>query len=126
MAYASTPAARSLRGSCLLKVSKSVFSRCAPLPIVHTISTLAGSGVYLLSRGGAKDESGWMTAALVMGMLTPYTIALIAPINSKILDGEVADDDAHPLMETWSKYHSFRTLVASGVFLYYTYKIATK
>eukprot|EP00794_Sanderia_malayensis_P020032 gene20032-21996_t len=124
IAYAAMPAARSLRSSCLLKVNKAVFPRCGPLPLTHAISTLSATGVYFAS--GDKDECGWLGGALAMGSLIPYTFLLIFPVNKRVMDGEVADDDAPALFQTWSNYHALRTAVAGGVFIFFAYKLAKK
>eukprot|EP00794_Sanderia_malayensis_P005724 gene5724-6424_t len=65
IAYAAMPAARSLRSSCLLKVTKTLLPRCRVLPLSHTISALSATGVYFAS--GDKDEWGWLVGALAMG-----------------------------------------------------------
>ncbi len=126
MAYGAMPAARSLRASCNLKVCKSVIPRCSPLPVTHTLSALAAAGVYAVSYAGPKDEVGWLGGAAIMGALIPYHVALISPIKKRVLAGEVAEEDVPAVMETWSNYHLCRTLVASGVFLYFAYKLAAK
>lgn len=119
--YGSNPAAWSLRASCLLKVTKSLIPRSSPMRLTLTTSSLTAAGVYFLSPENSRRP--WAVAACCMGGLLPYSLYLMRPINLKVMADEVAEENAHDVINKWWQFHLLRTLISSGCFVYVTYKL---
>eukprot|EP00112_Aurelia_sp_Birch-Aquarium-sp1_P018419 Seg4394.1 transcript_id=Seg4394.1/GoldUCD/mRNA.D3Y31 product="hypothetical protein" pseudo=true protein_id=Seg4394.1/GoldUCD/D3Y31 len=125
--YGSVPSATSLKPSCCLKVTKSVFSRIGmPMGITSVVSFLSASGAYLISRSCGKDEREWLAVACILGAVHPYTFRFLMPINVRILKDELREEDIHSTMDDWWNYHFLRTLAFTGCFLFTSYKLAAK
>ena len=88
---------------------------------------LGGAGVYLLSRGGNQEDAsncGWILTGCVFGAMHPYTLKFLMPINNRVLNKELPEDEAHSTMDRWWNFHLWRTIAASGCFVCLTYLIA--
>lgn len=120
------PTARSLKPSCCLKVTKAVFSRCMPMGLTSVISMLGGTGIYLLSRGSKNKELAWLVPAGVFAAMQPYTLKVLMPINKSVLNDELVEEEAHETMNRWWNYHLWRTIAATGTFVYISYVLAKK
>ena len=90
------------------------------------VAMLGGAGVYLLSRQSQSSESGWLVPACVFAAMQPYTLKLLMPINLRILNNEVSQEDALKTMDTWWSYHLWRTVASSGTFIFLSYLLAKK
>jgi len=124
--FGAVPMATSLKASCCLKVAKSIFPRCMPMGATSVLAMLGGGGVYLLSRQSKASESGWLVPACVFAVMQPYTLKLLMPINKRVMNGEVPEQEAHETMDRWWSYHLWRTLAASGTFVFLSYLLARK
>lgn len=85
----------------------------APLAIV---SLLCGVAVWLL-RGGA----GWLVAALLVGAVVPFTVAVILPTNHKLLSPgrDLSSSETRALLVRWGRLHAVRTALSlAGATLY--------
>lgn len=91
------------------------------MPMTLAVSSLAASGVYLLSS--EDNRHPWVAVACCMGGLLPYSLYFMRPINKKVMANEVPEENAHEVMNTWWQYHLLRTLISSGCFVYITYKM---
>src|SRR5712691_11471072 len=78
----------------------------APLAI---LSFLAGCAAWLLGGGTA-----WLIAALLMGMVVPFTLIVIKPTNDKLLapGRDLASADTRALLERWGRLHAVRSLLS--------------
>lgn len=88
----------------------------APLALVSlvsgTVSWLMGSNV------------GWFVAALLIGLVVPFTFVVVMPTNRLLLDPNLDLDSAQTrwLLEKWNKLHAVRTalsVVASVTYLWF-------
>ena len=124
--FGAVPAARSLRPSCCLKVTKSVFSRCGPMDTMPLVAILGGAGVYLLSRQTKSVESGWLVPTCVFTAMQLYKVKLLLPINHSIINDELPEDEAHKTVDNWLSYDLWHTLAGTGTFFFLSYLLATK
>lgn len=96
------------------------------MAVLSVVGMLGGAGVYLISRGSGKDESAWLLAGSVFAGMQPYTLKLLMPINMRILNDKLPEEEACDTMDRWWNYHLWRTLAASGTFICLAYAIAKK
>jgi hypothetical protein len=87
----------------------------APLAIV---SFASGAGAWLLGA-----DVLWLVAALLIGVVVPFTFTIVMPTNRQLLDPrrDLDSEETRSLLEKWSKLHAVRAalgLVASIIFLW--------
>jgi len=87
----------------------------APLALV---SLLCGVAVWLMSGG-----IGWLIAALLIGLVVPFTFVGIMPTNKSLLlrGRDLGSPDTRALLERWGRLHMVRTvlsLVATVLYLW--------
>ena len=66
----------------------------------------------------ARD--GWYAlAALLLGALVPFTLIVIFPTNTRLLDPSLAKDEANAiqLLTRWGQLHAVRTISSCAAFL---------
>jgi anthrone oxygenase-like protein len=81
------------------------------------LSVLAGVSAWLLGGGII-----WLTGAMVIGLVVPFTFIAIMPINHQLLEPgrDLASDETRKLLEKWGRLHAVRSmlsLVASVIYL---------
>jgi hypothetical protein len=86
----------------------------APLAL---LSFLGGAGAWLMDAG-----VGWLVAAVLIGMVVPFTFIAIMPTNHKLLeaDRDLSLPETRVLLERWGRLHAVRTvlsLVATALYL---------
>ena len=86
----------------------------APLAL---LSFVAGTTAWLMGAGG-----GWLTGALLIGAVVPFTFIIIMPTNNRLLapDRDLTSAETRELLQKWGRLHAVRTalsLVASITFL---------
>jgi Domain of unknown function (DUF1772) len=87
----------------------------APLAIV---SFLSGLAVWLLS-----NQVWWLVAALLIGLVVPFTLVVVMPTNRQLLDPSrhLESPETRELLEKWNRLHSVRTgfsLVSAALYLW--------
>ena len=85
----------------------------APLALV---SFLSGAGAWLLT-----GEVGWLVAAIMIGMVVPFTLVVIMPTNRQLLDPnrQLESQEIRDLLEKWNHLHTVRTILGlSSAILY--------
>jgi hypothetical protein len=87
----------------------------APLAVVNLV---CGVAVWLM-RGG----TGWLVAALLIGLVVPFTFIGIIPTNKSLLSRgrDLGSPDTRALLERWGRLHAVRTalsLVATVLYLW--------
>jgi hypothetical protein len=87
----------------------------APLAVV---SLVCGIAVWLM--GGGK---GWMVAAVLIGLVVPFTLIGIRPTNQSLLlrGRDLGSPDTRALLERWGRLHAVRTalsLIATVLYLW--------
>ncbi len=81
------------------------------------LSFLAGVTAWLL--GGCIF---WLTGAMVIGLVVPFTFMAIMPTNHQLLEPgrDLASTETRKLLEKWGRLHAVRSilsLVASVIYL---------
>ena len=85
----------------------------APLAI---ISLLCGVAVWFQS-----GRLGWLTAAVLVGSVVPFTLAMMMPTNHKLLapNRDVGSAETRQLLIRWGRLHTVRTALSlAGTVLY--------
>jgi len=87
----------------------------APLAVLGFV---AGCTVWFLGGGPA-----WLIAALLIGVVVPFTLIVIKPTNDKLLTPgrDLASPDTRALLERWGRLHavrSFLSIVATLIMLW--------
>jgi uncharacterized membrane protein len=82
----------------------------APLSLVG-----AAAGIARWASGASVE---WLVGALVLGALVPFTLVVIKPINTRLLDAQLDpdSDEAAALLRGWARLHAVRTAVSVAVF----------
>jgi hypothetical protein len=86
----------------------------APLAIA---SLLCGVAVWLMGGG-----VGWVVAAMLIGLVVPFTFVGIMPTNQRLLAParDLSSPETRALLERWGRLHAVRTglsLFASVLYL---------
>jgi anthrone oxygenase-like protein len=70
---------------------------------------LAGVGAWL-----AGAAAGWLGAGALLGAVVPYTLAVVAPTNRRLLDRALPPDtpEATRLLRRWGWLHLVRTVAS--------------
>jgi len=78
----------------------------APLAV---LGFLAGCAAWFLGGGTA-----WLVAALLIGVVVPFTLIVIKPTNDKLLASgrDLASADTRALLERWGRLHAVRSLLS--------------
>ena len=78
----------------------------APLAV---LSFVAGCTAWFLGGGPA-----WLIAAILIGVVVPFTLIVIKPTNDKLLapGRDLASADTRELLERWGKLHGVRSLLS--------------
>ena len=78
----------------------------APLAI---LSFLAGCTAWFLGGGAA-----WLIAALLIGVVVPFTLIVIKPTNDELLAAgrDLASAETRALLESWGRLHAVRSLLS--------------
>jgi hypothetical protein len=87
----------------------------APLAMLSLVS---GTGAWLLGA-----DVLWLVAALLIGLVVPFTFVIVMPTNRQLLDPrrDLSSAETRSLLEKWSKLHAVRTalsLIASIIYLW--------
>jgi len=74
-----------------------------------TLSFLSGAVAWSMGAGG-----GWLVAALLIGMVVPFTLIGIMPTNHKLLapGRDLASAETRMLLERWGNLHAVRTTLS--------------
>jgi hypothetical protein len=78
----------------------------APLAL---LSFLGGAVVWLMGAG-----AGWLVAAVLIGVVVPFTLIVMLPTNHKLLapGRDVGSAETRTLLESWGKLHAVRTALS--------------
>ena len=73
------------------------------------VGFLAAFGVWLLGGGVV-----WLTAAILIGAVVPFTFLGIMPTNHKLLapDRDRASPETRTLLQKWGRLHAVRTVLS--------------
>ena len=89
----------------------------APLAVV---SLLSGLAAWLLGA-----SVGWLVAAVLIGVVVPFTLIGIMPTNHKLLEpGRDLDSaETRVLLERWGNLHAVRTMLSVAATVLYLWLI---
>jgi anthrone oxygenase-like protein len=81
------------------------------------LSVLAGVSAWLLGGGII-----WLTGAMVIGLVVPFTFIAIMPINHQLLEPgrDLASDETRKLLEKWGRLHAVRSMLSLVASVIYT------
>ena len=87
----------------------------APLAI---ISLICGVSVWL-----QESRLGWLVAAVLVGSVVPFTVAIIRPTNHQLLaqGRDPSSLETHELLVRWGRLHAVRaalSLVGTAIYLW--------
>jgi hypothetical protein len=82
----------------------------APLSLVGALAAIA--------RWVAGGSPAWLVGGLALGALVPFTLLVIMPTNTRLLDErlDAGSDEASVLLRRWARLHAARTVVGLVVF----------
>jgi hypothetical protein len=85
----------------------------APLALV---SLLCGVGTSLMTGG-----AGWLVAAVLIGLVVPFTLLGIMPTNKALLSPErdLGSAETRALLERWGQLHAVRTALSLSATVLY-------
>jgi hypothetical protein len=91
----------------------------APLAV---ISLGCGIAVWLMGGG-----AGWIVAALLIGLVVPFTFLGIMPTNQALLTPgrDLGSPDTRALLERWGKLHAVRTFLSLAATLLYLWLLSS-
>jgi hypothetical protein len=91
----------------------------APLAVVSL-----GSGIAVWLMGGG---AGWMVAALLIGLVVPFTFLGIMPTNQALLTPgrDLDSPDTRALLERWGRLHAVRTVLSLAATLLYLWLLGS-
>jgi hypothetical protein len=86
------------------------------------ISFVAGAIAWL--TGG---NIGWLVAALLIGLVVPFTLLVIKPTNDRLFerDRDLSSRETRELLEQWGRLHAVRTVLSLFSLGLYLWLLAT-
>jgi hypothetical protein len=73
------------------------------------LSFLGGVVAWLMGAG-----TGWLVAAVLIGVVIPFTLIAIMPTNHRLLapDRDLGSAETRMLLERWGNLHAVRTMLS--------------
>jgi len=83
----------------------------AALAVVGTVAALA----HAVAAGGLA----WVAGALLLGSVVPFTLLVILPTNTRLLDQglDASGPEAAALLARWGRLHAVRSALSLAAFL---------
>jgi hypothetical protein len=99
------------------------YQRAAPWQASFAvIALLAGIAVAVLT-----GQWTWLAGAVAVGAVIPLTLAVIRPINERLLAaGPLADDEVRRLLGRWGRLHAVRTALGAVGLLVFLYALRSR
>ena len=90
----------------------------APLAL---LSLLCGIGVWLTT-----GSAGWLVAAVLIGLVVPFTLLGIMPTNKALLSPErdLGSAETRALLERWGRLHAVRTALSLAATVLYLWLLS--
>ncbi len=112
------PARVSLGGSAAVQQFRPSYRRGASMQAPLALLG-AAAGLAHWALGGSL---AWGIGGLALGALVPFTLVVIMPTNTRLLDArlDVSGDDAAALLQRWARLHAVRSAVGLAVFALFT------
>jgi len=94
------------------------------MPLSIVVGSLASAAVYAISVQNGKRDTSWLIGSGILALIIPQTVIFIGPINNRVRNEEIEDDNAPDELGRWQFHHLIRTAATIGLFAFYTYKLA--
>lgn len=84
-------------------------------------ASLAIAGA-LSAVGAAMNEprkAGWLVGSVLLGSVVPFTLVVMLPTNTRLLDPTIEHDLEHlqKLLSQWNRLHAVRSVLGASAFL---------
>jgi len=85
--------------------------------VMQAALALVGAGAGI-ARWGAGGGLGWLVSSVVLGAVVPFTLVVILPTNSRLLDASLdkASPEAEALLARWGRLHAVRSTLSFVAF----------
>jgi hypothetical protein len=90
----------------------------APLAL---LSLLCGVGVWLMT-----GNAGWLIAAVLIGLVIPFTLLVIMPTNKALLlrGRDLDSTETRALLVRWGRLHAVRTVLSLAAAVLYLWLLS--
>ena len=84
------------------------------------------AGMCGLARGATGGGALWVTAAILILLVVPFTLIVVRPTNNRLLDSRLdrASEEALTLLRSWGRLHAVRTVLATIASLLLTWAVS--
>jgi hypothetical protein len=115
------------RLSCGTEIAATEFVPSYKRAAVMQASLAIVAGLSGLARSAVDGELQWAWAGLLILSVVPFTLVVIRPTNTRLLDPRLdrASDEAGELLNTWGRLHLIRTLISAAASVLYVWTAIT-
>ena len=94
-----------------------------------TVMQAGLAAIGLLSTAGAwmlGAEGSWLIGGILLGLVIPFTLLVILPINRKLVTPDLAREslDIRRLLDRWARLHAVRSVLSFSSFLVFLFAAA--
>jgi anthrone oxygenase-like protein len=94
-----------------------------------TVMQAGLAAIGLLSTAGAwmlGAEGSWLIGGILLGLVIPFTLIVILPINRKLVTPDLAREslDIRRLLDRWARLHAVRSVLSFSSFLVFLFLLA--
>src|SRR6476660_1094118 len=91
-----------------------------------TVMQAGLAAIGLLSAAGAwmlGAEGSWLIGGILFGLVIPFTLIVILPINRKLVHPDLAREslDIRRLLDRWARLHAVRSVLSFSSFLVFLF-----
>jgi hypothetical protein len=91
-----------------------------------TVMQAGLAAIGLLSAAGAwmlGAEGSWLIGGILLGLVIPFTLIVILPINRKLVTPDLAREslDIRRLLDRWARLHAVRSVLSFSSFLVFLF-----
>ena len=91
-----------------------------------TVMQAGLAAIGLLSAAGAwmlGAEGSWLIGGILFGLVIPFTLIVILPINRKLVTPDLAREslDIRRLLDRWARLHAVRSVLSFSSFLVFLF-----
>ena len=82
------------------------------------IGLLSAAGAWMLGA-----EGSWLIGGILLGLVIPFTLIVILPINRKLVTPDLAREslDIRRLLDRWARLHAVRSVLSFSSFLVFLF-----
>jgi Domain of unknown function (DUF1772) len=82
------------------------------------IGLLSATGAWMLGA-----EGSWLIGGILLGLVIPFTLIVILPINRKLVTPDLAKEslDIRRLLDRWARLHAVRSVLSFSSFLVFLF-----